>query len=542
RWLAAETESDLLRRLLSQLGGEYRDVGCLDGRTGGELLAEWRNDPQRTARIDAVPAWPTEQMTVEEHSQNLPPQLVGVRHLGAVSPLLAGWTFSTDAAGTKLVAFDQLGRHRWQMPTTSTGVLQGRRGASYIRYITTAGRYLLLVVEDQWTLVDVFGSANAPTVLGGKRLYAAEDSGSFIQNLPRLNQPGRNRNRTWTDPQGGVSPLGNVGPIAGGMFVYQSGSRLTAVSVSTGEELWTHDRPDLPPGGDIVSDEHCVVVWPTGSTELQLFRAVDGSEIGRRKLPRNVALPQPEGYWGSSLVTVSRGIDGSLLELGLFDPLAQRHVWQRSLNDVTDWGVVDGREFYTLQKDGTLRILDHATGADIVSLSLSDSAPEAVTVWGDADRWYAATYVTPPDDRIILESQLPQSPGVHGVVLAASRATGKLEWRVPVQYQQLHRELPGGWPMLVLASQVHFPARTEPERKSSRIWNMLLLEKSTGRVLYETTAGSGIERYGWTSNPEQHTIDLAAGAIKVSLQFDKPAPQPVEPPQPNPDGPSVPGM
>jgi hypothetical protein len=364
----------------------------------------------------------------------------------------------------------------------------------------------------------------------------------LIPILPRMNQPRRNRNRIWTDPQGGVSRLGNVGPIAGDMFVYQSGNRLTAVNVATGEELWTHDRPDLPPGGDIISDDRCVVVWPTNSTELQLFRAVDGSEIGRRRLPPNVALPQPEGYWGSSLLTLSRGLDDSLFELGLFDPLAQRHIWQRSLKDVSDWGVVDGRDFFTLQKDGTLRILDHLTGADLVTLSLPHAPPEAVTVWGDADRWYAATYATPPDDRIIIESQQPQSPAVHGVVLAASRATGELEWRVHVQYQQLHRELPGGWPMLVLASQVHFPARTEPERKSSRIWNMLLIEKATGRVLYETTAGGSIERYGWMSDPEQHAIYLAAGAIKVTLQFSNPPAEPEQPPPPNPDGTPEPSM
>jgi len=160
-----------------------------------------------------------------------------------------------------------------------------------------------------------------------------------------------------------------------------------------------------------------------------------------------------------------------------------------------------------------------------------------VTVWADADRWYAATYTTPPDDRNIIESQQSQSPAVHGVVLAASRVTGQLQWSVPVQYQQLHRELPGGWPMLVLASQVHFPARTEPERKSSRLWTMLLLEKATGRVLYESSAAGGAERYLWASDPEHQTIHLAAGAIKVALQFGDQPPEPDQPPQTNPDAP-----
>jgi len=79
----------------------------------------------------------------------------------------------------------------------------------------------------------------------------------------------------------------------------------------------------------------------------------------------------------------------------------------------------------------------------------------------------------------------------------------------------------------VLTSQAPSPDNDEPARKPGRAWTMLLLEKSTGRVLYESTATGSVERYGWLSDPEQHTIHLAAGAIRASLRFSA---APVDPP------------
>jgi len=174
------------------------------GQTGGELLAAWRADPQRAALIDAANPWPTTHVTAEELSPTLPAQLSPVRHLGTRSELLSGWTFYTDPAGSKLVAFDRLGRQAWQVPTASTGLFQGRRGPTYVRYVTTSGRYLLLVVEDQWTLLDGLGSEASPTVLANRRLISSGDGTTGNPNFPRLNQPGRLRNRTWIDQQGGL--------------------------------------------------------------------------------------------------------------------------------------------------------------------------------------------------------------------------------------------------------------------------------------------------------------------------------------------------
>lgn len=530
RWLAAGRRSQFLDRLLAQLGGPLNSAPCLHGRTGGELIAAWRDDPRRAPLIDPQNPWPTAHVDVKEHVRNLPLVLPAVRHLGPRSELLAGWCFVTDPAGSKLVAFDQFGRPAWQVPTGRTGLLPGRRGPNYIRYITTFGRLVLLVVEDQWTLLDAFGNGANPTIIAGERLMSdTGDAPQFIPNMPRGNQQVRLRNRTWIDPLGGVAPLGNVGPIAGGRFVYQAGTRLVAVNVATGEPLWTHDRPELTPGGDLLADEHTVVVWPADSaaTELSLFRAVDGSAIGTVKLPPHVAYPQPDGQWGTRLVTLNRSTDGRQFTLGLFDPLRQQPLWSVDAVNVADWGVVDGRDFYILQKDQRLRIIDGESGQTRCDLQLPpDARAELATVWNDARRWYVATYREPEQEPVPFSAQNSLYPAVHGVVLAASRDSGELLWSLPVQFQQLERELPGEWPFLQFAAQVLSPARPANDRSASRAWSLLLIEKADGRALYEATVPGRDGTHGWLSEPDQHTIHLATGSIKVSLHFSADPPPP----------------
>ncbi|MFO1095536.1 MAG: PQQ-binding-like beta-propeller repeat protein, partial [Planctomycetaceae bacterium] len=528
RWLATGRRSDLLHQLLARLGGPLSAQACLNGRTGGELLTAWRADPPRAALIDAPDPWPTTHVNVKEHVRNLPTMTYAVRQLGPRSELLRGWTFVTDPGGTKLMACDEWGRQLWQVPTGRTGVLPGRQGPNYVRYISTYGRLLLLVAADQWTLLDAISLGDAPTVLAAERLVADGDGRQFIPNMPRGGQPIRNRNRPWIDPQSGSVPMGNVGPIAGGMFVYQAGSQLTAIDVATGRPVWTHDRPELTPGGDILADERTVIVWPPDSTDLQMFRAVDGSALGNARLPAHRELPQPEGIWGTGIVTTERGIDGRTLTLGMFDPVQQQQIWRRETVDVADWGVVDGHDFYVLQKDQWLRIIDGESGAIQAELQLpADGKATQAAVWSDSQRWYVATY------RETEERQFPRSSQVtivNGVVAAAARGSGELVWTVPVQRQLLHRDIPGGWPFLVLGTWSAPPGRTANERTATSTCTALLLEKSSGRILMETTAPGRDSSLGWQSEPAQHTIHLSVGSIKSTIEFGEP-PAPKDPPE-----------
>jgi len=525
RWLAAGRPSDLLDRLLQQLNGPLSDVPVVEGKTGRELLTAWGNDPQRAAMIDAPDPWPTAHVSAHEQSQNVPGQLFPVRHLGPLSPLLGGWSFFTDAQGSRLAAFDRDGRQVWQTPTGTTA-LRGKRGTSYIRYITTHGRHLLLVVEDQWVLLDAFGNGEQPVSVVASELLVSEGGGAgVIPTMPRMNQPGRLRNRPWSDAQGNLAPAGNVGPISRGMFVYQTGSRLTAVNAATGEKLWTHDRPEVAGGADIVSDGDVVVVWPTETAELRLFRAVDGAALGAVPVPRQVANPQPEGYWGSRLVTLDRGFDGRRFALGMFDPLSRTSLWQTELEGVVDWGVVNGRDFYFLQKDQRLTVVDGWTGRTLHSWTLPDgSEAELATVWSDSDRWYVATYGMPAEGNRLNDSQPAPLPAVNGIVMAASRATGDIQWSVPVQLQRWHHDLPGRWPFLLFSSNVQRIAKSESGRAATWSSALLLLEKRSGRVLFEGTSPGREERRGWVSDPDEHRVRLGFGSGAVSLTFSDSAP------------------
>ena len=518
QWLAANRTGELLQQLLVDLAGPYRDVECLDGQTGAELLDAWRSDPERAALMSPPDPWPTADVVAEDRTRGVPSHPFPVEQMGPPSKLFSGWSFFTDTQGARLYAFDPLGRRAWWVATSLNSEFGGRSGPYYIRYVATYDRFLLLVVEDEWTLFDVFAGGDAPQVLANAPLGTDGRRISGANRFPGVNRLRRNRNRVWMDPLSGVT-LGNVGPIENGMFVYQRGNRLAAVSVSTGQELWAHQRPGLPAGGDIMSDGRVVAVWPPNSDELQLFRAVDGSFLRSNDLPPRVWKPQPEGHWGAKLVTVDRGRgDGARFDLGLFDVVTQTHVWQRSLPEVRDWGVVDGRDFSVMHAGGALRVIDADDGQDLMTVELPDGDDaEAVTVWSDADRWYVATYRTPDDVRARLEtSQLPL-PDVYGHVLAVSKPTGSIEWTVPVveHPMQLHRDNPGRWPFLMLSTRNLTPG-SEPPKLS---WSLLLLDKATGRPLLEKTVDGRAEQHGWLSDPERQRIHLAAGTVKVTLRF-----------------------
>lgn len=537
RWLQAGVDSDFLDRLLDDLKGPLSAVPCRDGRTGGELVAAWRGDPARAALIDRPDPWPTAQVSAHEQSQNMPAPAVPVRHLGRRSEVLAGWSFFTDPPGSRLFAYDRHGRLAWQAPTGTT-TLRGKRGVNYVRYVATRGRHVLLVVEDQWQLIDALsGAKDSQLVVAGESLISENTGTGMIFNAPRMNQPGRNRNRAWIDPNSGIAVFGNVGPLVNDMFVYQSGTRFTAVNAATGAPLWTHDRPDLQPGGDIVSDGRVVVVWPPDSPELHLFRATDGTALDPVPLPRHVSLPQPEGHWGARLVTLDRGFDGRKFTLGLFDPVENATTWRLEAEGVVDWGVIDGRDFYILGGNQALTIVDGDTGEVRWRHSFpAGTDAELATVWSDAERWYAATYRTPTDGRELIEVPYSQQPLVHGSIVAASRTTGEVQWSVPVEFQRLQRDVPGAWPFLVLSSQVSTPARAENGRSASRESTLLLLMKASGRVLFESTVSGAADRQGWISDPAEHRIRLGLGAGTVLLQFGEAGDQAAE----EPDQPTAP--
>jgi hypothetical protein len=63
---------------------------------------------------------------------------------------------------------------------------------------------------------------------------------------------------------------------------------------------------------------------------------------------------------------------------------------------------------------------------------------------------------------------------------------------------------------------------------------MVLLEKSSGRVLFESSTPGREERRGWVSDPDEHRIRLGLGTGAVSLKLSDAVPTEPDPEAPAP--------
>jgi tetratricopeptide (TPR) repeat protein len=518
-WLARGQAVVLLPELLTQLEGPLSNVVCLDGQTGAELIEGWRTDETRAAHIDPAPIWPIGPVAINDEARvGTAGQLFAVPILGRPSELLRGWTFFTDAQGTNVVAFDEQGRRMWHIPS---GSLNRRgRNSEFVRYVMTHGRLVLIAVEDQFTILDALSGGQTVEILANERLTPDADQSPFIVNLQRGNGAVRLRNRVWMDPQNGTTAIGNVGPLNGDTFVFQSGHSLRAIDPFVGTPLWTREVHDLNPGGDILSDDEYVVVWPATGPEFSLFRSADGDFLGRHAIPASVVKPQPDGHWGRMLVCFERSPSGNNASLGLYDPAREQYVWRREFAGLADWNIVDGCDFSVLLQDGTLLVLSGVTGDDLLMHSLStDPLPERATVTVGRDRYFVMTYATPQGSTRVVEASQPQFPPVHGVVVALDRRGGDVLWSQPVTHQQFQADTPGEWPVLAFAAQVIDPNPGPNGRAGGRFWALRLLDKQTGNILYETEVNGRQDKRGWESSPERHELAIAAGTARVGLRF-----------------------
>jgi outer membrane protein assembly factor BamB len=497
--------------------------------TGAELIASWLADPARAALIDPAPIWPTGHIAVNGDARvNTAGQLFAVPTLGRPSELLRGWTFFTDAQGTNLIAFDEQGRRKWHIPSGSLN----RRGRSseFVRYVMTHGRLLLVAVEDQFTIVDALSGGETVDILANERLTPDANQSPFIVNMQRGNAALRLRNRVWMDPQNGTTAIGNVGPLNGDTFVYQSGYTLHAISPLNGSPLWVREVPDLNPGGDILCDDEYVVVWPTSGSEFRLFRTADGAALGTRAIPATIVKPQPDGHWGRLAVCFERSAAGDAASLCLYDAAHERYVWRREFAGMADWNVVDGGDFSVLLNDGTLHVFSGETGEDLLIHSIAtEPLPERATVVADRDCYFVMTHATSQGSPRVVEATQPHFPAVHGVAIAIDRDTGVQLWTQTVTHQQFQADTPGAWPVLAFAAQVIDPNPGPNGRAGGRFWALQLLDKQTGDVLFETEVNGRQDKRGWESYPERHELAIAAGTARVGLQFaekaqDQPSP------------------
>ncbi len=511
---------------LRELGGDLAGVVCLEGRTGEQLLDAWRADPARALASEAT--WPVAHVEVDDVRRGSSQTLHRVEQVGPPSDVLRGWNFFIDVNGANVHAFDADGRPRGKIPT---GSARGRKGQDYVRYVSTAGRLALVVLEDQFLVLDAIGEDGNPVPLAQGDLVDSAEYRQFpVQIFVRQANPQGRVLRQAPLNTYNRSLLGNAGPLNSTCLVYQQATTLKAINPLTGEELWVREDASMPVGCEILADDEFIVLWPPQRNEVILLRSSDGDLVGRRRLPAGLVQPQPECDWGRKLLTLTTGKSGAapVTTFGLYDPVDDRNVWEYEVTELAAWSPVDGRDVAVLRRDGRLSIIDGATGDERCAATLSEGLPaDRLGVITDADRSFVVTVGAERP----LAKELRHSPNarllpVHGTVAALERGSGRLAWSRPVEYQSIDPSHPSRWPALVFTALVYDTTQKDRNIAERTVLSTLLLDKTTGSVLYENQRPmASTAEQSWRAYPDEQRIELMYGSAVLGVQFAESPPQ-----------------
>ncbi len=315
-------------------------------------------------------------------------------------------------------------------------------------------------------------------------------------------------------------PLGSLGPITPEMACYQRMRSVIAVRPLTGESLWT--RNDTEPGSDIFGDDEMLFIVAPNSEDALVVRALDGFELGRRKV---AASPQ-------RMLTIGRRVVSWVLERGrvtieVTDAWTQESIWRRQFPANAKAWVVHDEAVGVMTPDGQFALLALNDGLALVEEKL---APEPnlseVYVLSSPEQFVLATN-RPIQVRNGVNRQ-PVTGGIghpllSGHVYIFNRTTGKQIGSMQVDRQGLSLSQPAALPVLIFATHVY-------DQRKNRSHNMeaelVCLDKRTGKVVHDEkvaqTLQQGLEISG---DPEHHQVALRAAGISVRLTFTgKPLP------------------
>jgi hypothetical protein len=84
--------------------------------------------------------------------------------------------------------------------------------------------------------------------------------------------------------------------------------------------------------------------------------------------------------------------------------------------------------------------------------------------------------------------------------------------------------LPGQWPILAFVTQRSVAPLADGARPGLRSVAITILERETGRVLYDQEQPGPLDKAGWKSEPSALRMSIFAGSASVALKCRAEAP------------------
>jgi outer membrane protein assembly factor BamB len=497
--------------LLKELEETYRDIPCIDGKTGAELARSWRlQQPVKSVESLLAP-WPATHLSVKRKDEDRPARSVmAVPVDQQTGRFFRRWRFESHShaggGGPILVAFDETGTQRWQFNLAAaisrTGVLGVGATMDPPVAIRVRGPLLEVAMHRRFAVLDAFDGHGPPKFLWGGALY----------------------NPNWTLAQT-RSEFGLAGLITDDFVFYQVGSILRCADVVSGNVIW--ERRNVPTSYVLQGDEDYLVALarsePNDPSGLVL-RTATGVEVVSGSF--GVARPLSNEWKGRRVLATTHG--PSYLSISLLD-LVQRGkpAWTRSYRWPAWTTPVDDEEFGVLDSRGKLHIHSFDTGALVVEAAIDRlGSPSQVLVRRVGPRYLVIGQGGPlrfPGFR-----DIPRGLS-NGKIWAIERHSGKTAWTLPMPVPQILLETPADSPVFVLLRP---PARFESARSNGEEV-LSIVDGRNGTVLYDAAE---------TTPPDRISVRLDREARRVIVTTDKcvltiaPTDVPLTSPAPAPAG------
>jgi outer membrane protein assembly factor BamB len=492
QWLSLG-QVEMARPLIDALMKRFAADVCFDNKTGRELAEQWRAEFAERLATD----WPSHPLKSERSSNGEP--LTGLYHLDWSAPPDAAhenWQLWRDTLGRAIVARDSFGREQWRTKLPfeqyTTPLVMGMSAA-------WQGRWLVLNVGERFLVLDTLPTAPAKTeesetsndaekppasfeprlmwqnVLFDHRGDAQVSAGPRRHPVPIPGMPDQFRLKDSSD-----RPFGRVAIIGHDVICHQSGNRLIASHLATGDPLWMFDG--LPLACELSGDERAVIATSSETCDVFVFSALDGRLLSRRV---GAATAQIAAV-GRNVLTWSPLEDDR--QLRLFDPLLGIDVLSQRFPRGSLPCVSLGDAVAVLEPTGRFTLWSLQNGDRLLEQTLPPIAHVThFVVLRDRERWLLLTHVEEP---VAPNKPRPRVSvlyfdhwSVHGPAFAFDRATGKQLWTTTLDWHGLQAAQPADSPALLLAARVHHAAGNELPAGEFAKFHVAVLDKRNGRIL-----------------------------------------------------------
>ena len=520
-----------------RLAGELSETVCLAGQTGKEIFASLPEDDLVRKLIGGHKDWPSGEVKVSKldtqsilhRSRNL----INIPVRDDRRSFFDNTSVSLDQTSGIIVGYDGYGKKQFQAPLRrpyrSQRINRVNSNTNYY-YGVARGHLLLMSLGDRVFAFDTLRNTGTewdkvlwdedlieriPGIRGNRQI--SPKSNAVVGGRPRYRA---------MDMKGRT--VGILGPITKHGVTFQSQGDLECVDPLTGTLLWV--RRGIPQGSDLFGDDEVLLVAPPGASEAQVFRARDGSLLGKCDVP-----PESE-----RMATLGRRVLQAIasrgkFELKLIDPWEKSEIWTRSFNASRKTRMLEGNVMGVMETSGRFVLLSLIDGRTLVDEQL-EAEPKLKDIYlmRDSDRYFLITNrsVTRNARNVLSVPRRSGDPVVNGHVYAFDRRTFKLLWPAPATVLQrvLVATQPSELPVLTFVQQIR---RVRTGRQPQTRTTMLCLDKRTGRNSYEADnlkVAGGL--YRLLGNPDDGTVSLITSTSTVKLKFTD---DPISPEPPHQD-------